>query len=117
MRPAAVGFQCPDDVKLGQVAQRTAVGATLRENGALVTSGLILANIVVYAASLRGAPGGLTDPTASKFFRAWQEFPPAVAINDEYYRLLTSAFLHVSLLHIALNMIALWFVGPPLERL
>jgi len=117
MRPAAVGFQCPDDVRLGQVRQRTAVGATLRENSVIVTSGLILANMVAYLASMQGAPGGLTNPTGSKFFRAWQEFPPAIALNDEYYRLMTSAFLHVSLLHITLNMVALWFVGPPLERL
>jgi membrane associated rhomboid family serine protease len=43
--------------------------------------------------------------------------PVLVHSNHDYYRLLTSAFLHVSLLHIASNMIALIFVGPALERL
>ena len=35
--------------------------------------------------------------------------------TGEYYRLLTSAFLHGSLLHIALNMYALYLFGPPVE--
>ncbi len=35
---------------------------------------------------------------------------------DQYYRLVTAAFLHANLLHIAVNMISLVFVGPYLER-
>ena len=35
--------------------------------------------------------------------------------GGEYYRLLTSMFLHFGLLHLALNMYALWIIGRPLE--
>jgi membrane associated rhomboid family serine protease len=35
--------------------------------------------------------------------------------NGEYYRLLTAAFLHAGLLHLLFNMLALYFLGPPLE--
>jgi len=34
-----------------------------------------------------------------------------------WWRLITSAFLHVQVLHIAFNMFALYVLGPPLERL
>jgi membrane associated rhomboid family serine protease len=50
-------------------------------------------------------------------FTAWQLQPWIVYHRDEYYRLLTSGFLHVSPLHIGANMLALIVVGPPLERL
>jgi membrane associated rhomboid family serine protease len=37
--------------------------------------------------------------------------------DHQYYRLLTAAFLHVNLLHIAVNMYSLCLLGPPLEAL
>jgi membrane associated rhomboid family serine protease len=33
----------------------------------------------------------------------------------QYWRLLTSAFLHASILHIGFNMLSLWFIGRSLE--
>ena len=43
---------------------------------------------------------------------SWQ---PGVA-EGAYWQLLTSAFTHVEILHIGMNMLALWFLGPSLER-
>jgi membrane associated rhomboid family serine protease len=40
---------------------------------------------------------------------------PIGVANGDWYRLLTSVFLHEMPLHLAVNMIALWFLGPPLE--
>ena len=37
--------------------------------------------------------------------------------GGEYYRLLTAGFLHYGLLHLALNMYALWILGRECERL
>jgi membrane associated rhomboid family serine protease len=42
-------------------------------------------------------------------------FGPLVA-EGEYWRLLTSAFLHANLLHLGMNMLVLWIIGPPLEE-
>lgn len=39
-----------------------------------------------------------------------------VTKNFEYYRLLTSMFLHADVMHILLNMIALFQIGPVVER-
>jgi membrane associated rhomboid family serine protease len=43
-------------------------------------------------------------------------FPSEVAAG-EWWRLLTSTFVHVQLLHILFNMFALWVFGPGLEQL
>ena len=51
MRPASVGFHCPDDVAMAAktVRQpRTTVGATLRNSPPYVTGALIAINVVIY---------------------------------------------------------------------
>jgi membrane associated rhomboid family serine protease len=35
--------------------------------------------------------------------------------DGAWWQLLTNAFAHIEIWHIAFNMIALWFLGPPLE--
>lgn len=44
-------------------------------------------------------------------------YPPFVTEFGEYYRLITTAFLHGSILHALFNMIALFYLGGHLERL
>ena len=34
----------------------------------------------------------------------------------EWWRLITAAFLHYGILHLGLNMLVLWIIGPPLEE-
>lgn len=41
---------------------------------------------------------------------------PFIDINGEWYRIITSAFLHIGLIHILFNMFILYQIGPPLER-
>ena len=118
MRPASVGFQCPDDVKIGARsvrAPRTVVGAPLVAR-AYVTWGLIAINVIVYLIMAANSKGGMTDPTRSLQFRQWQLVPYNVAVDHQFGRLVTSAFVHLSLTHIVLNMVALGFIGPFLER-
>ncbi|MGH8961743.1 MAG: rhomboid family intramembrane serine protease [Jatrophihabitantaceae bacterium] len=120
MRDAPVGFHCPDDAALGARSirpQRTAVGARLRESPPYATTALILLNIAAYVYTGLKSPGGLDQPYAAKLFLDWQLQPDIVYHQDQYYRFVTSAFLHISLLHIGANMFALGIVGPQLERL
>jgi rhomboid protease GluP len=44
-------------------------------------------------------------------------FPPLIQLQGEWYRLLTSMLLHGSLVHLLLNMYALYFIGGFMERL
>lgn len=43
-------------------------------------------------------------------------WPIGIGIYNEWWRLLTGAFLHGSFLHIAFNMYVLFALGPTLER-
>ena len=71
-----------------------------------------MANVVIYLITVaQGA--GLNDPGGSLFTK-WALFGPAVHHGD-WWRLITSAFLHGSVLHIVFNMLALWWLGAPVE--
>ena len=118
MRPASVGFQCPDDVKAGARtirAPRTVVGAPVVTT-AYVTWALVAVNVIVYLIMAASSKGGLSDPTRSTKFLQWALEPVDVADKHQFARLITSAFVHLSLIHIGLNMLALGFIGPFLER-
>lgn len=125
MRPASVGFHCPDDVAEGKRtvrAARTSVGAKILDSPPYVTSTLLTLNVVVYLLTATAPHASFNDPAAgvttqSGIFYHWQLLPEFVHNNHWYYELITSAFLHANVLHIASNMIALVFVGPALERL
>lgn len=117
MRPASVGFQCPDDVADGQRQQRplrTAFGARQTGGRPYVTWILFAVNILAFIA--QGFP--LSQNTvANKFSVDYVDSNFAIASDHQYYRLLTGAFLHVAIWHIAVNMLVLMLVGPALEAM
>ncbi|HEX4015518.1 MAG TPA: rhomboid family intramembrane serine protease [Frankiaceae bacterium] len=117
MRPAAVGFQCPDDVADGQRQQRplrTAFGGRQTSGRPYVTWTLLLVNILGFIA--QGFP--LSSNTAiNKFTFDYLDSNFAIASQHQYYRLLTGAFLHVAIWHIAVNMLVLLMLGPALEAM
>jgi membrane associated rhomboid family serine protease len=102
-----VGIQCVDCVAEAAAAvpaRRTVLGGQLRQGPPLVTFTLIGLTAASYVV-------GLVNPR-------WVDelaFNPLFGTVDPY-RFVTGAFLHASLIHIASNMIALWFVGPYLEH-
>jgi membrane associated rhomboid family serine protease len=114
MIQASVGWQCPQCVHQGAKTSRTirpfannglsgVVGST---NPTPMVIGLIVINVVTFVASGFGKVsvidrfGGLSHQ---------------VIQSDEYYRFLTSMFLHLSFFHIASNMVSLLIVGPAVE--
>lgn len=119
MREASVGFHCPDDVAIARRGQRTPrspVGAVLRDSPPLVTAAILALNVAAYLCTGLKSTRGLNSPDASALFQDWQLQPFAVHQDGSYYRLVTSAFLHVNLLHVATNMVTLVIIGPLLER-
>ncbi len=108
MRSAAVGHQCVECVQAGARTirpERTRFGGRERAGAPVITFALIAVNVLAFVAEMAVA-------NAQRDFALW---PPAVAFYDEYYRLVTSAFLHYGPTHLLLNMWALYVVGPPLE--
>ncbi|HTZ42557.1 MAG TPA: rhomboid family intramembrane serine protease [Jatrophihabitans sp.] len=118
-RPAAVGFQCPDDVRAGRASvrrARTVAGARSRTGRPVVTYSLIALNVLVYLLTALGSGGSLADNTGSRLFADWELAPVLVGADHQYDRLLTAAFLHLGPIHILLNMLALFVIGPALEQ-
>jgi len=117
MISASVGFQCPQCVAEGKASipdVKTRLGAKAI-NRPYVTFALIGLNVIAFAFTLlsKADPqSGLDQITAD--YGMW---PIGVALGDQYYRLATAMFLHAGLAHIAVNMLALWVIGPQLESL
>jgi membrane associated rhomboid family serine protease len=91
---------------------RTPFGAAARAagtSGLSVTAVLVAVNVAIYLAEAAGVKiAGQTIEMRYEMFR------PSVA-NGEWWRLITAAFLHASLLHVAFNMGALAAFGPHVE--
>jgi len=76
---------------------------------------LFAMNILVFLAMLY-AGVDLFQPTTEQLL-AWGANAGTKTMAGEAWRLLSSAFLHIGLVHLGVNMFVLWKVGPFLERL
>jgi membrane associated rhomboid family serine protease len=115
-----VGPRCPDHATQGKprlrppVRQRTMRRVTAASTEQpFVTWALIAVNVAVYLVTVAQG-NGINNPGGSLFAK-WVLYGPAVA-NGDWWRLISAAFLHASLLHIGLNMLALVWLGGPVER-
>ncbi|MGH8878085.1 MAG: rhomboid family intramembrane serine protease, partial [Stackebrandtia sp.] len=139
MNQASVGWQCPECVKAGQKTirqARTALGGVGGHNG-LVTKTLIGINVAVFLAGLvlvgtnalgdifqGGLFGGQTPlhiygaltPGPIQWQSGGESVITGGVMGGEYYRFLTSMFLHYGIVHLLFNMYVLWVVGRHLER-
>lgn len=121
MIPAAVGHQCPECVRGGAktVRQaRTVAGGRVHSRQGVVTIGLIAVCVIMYGLQQLIGEAFTTRLELLGIAGASSATPSAVNIgvaNGEWYRLVTSMFLHESPAHIALNMLSLWWIGVPVE--
>jgi membrane associated rhomboid family serine protease len=82
------------------------------------TQVIVAINVIVFLAetatgtSLGGVGSGSAPGT---LYVDGALFGPSIHISHEYYRLLTSGFLHDGFLHILFNMFFLWVMGRMLE--
>ena len=113
---APVGIRCPEHSGKPAGTQRLTQGvrrAGFEGTGALVTKALIAINVGVYLLEL--AMGGQVNGTGNRIYVNGALYGPAVADGD-WWRLFTAAFLHYGPIHLAFNMLALWFFGAAVER-
>jgi membrane associated rhomboid family serine protease len=113
-----VGIRCPDHASAsgGQAAPRRAARSASRslgQYGPWVTFVLIGINVGVFLMQL--VLGSGLRPQSDWIFENGVLFGPLVA-DGEWWRLVTATFLHGNLLHIGMNMLVLWIIGPPLEE-
>jgi membrane associated rhomboid family serine protease len=114
MTTTAVGMRCPECSK-----QRTTV-KTLRNTARRpeVTIALIVINVVAFLAE--GSPTFTGQPTGKIYeegalFGSIRGFPTLGVAHGQWWRIVSSGFLHENLLHIGFNMYILYILGQMLE--
>jgi membrane associated rhomboid family serine protease len=130
---APVGIRCPDHagVRRGPATRikpptvHRAQGMALATGSAPVTKALVGINLAIYLVTAAQG-GGFNDPGGallSKFILVGSNihgrfFVPFgdLAHDHQWYRLITTTFLHGSILHIAFNMYILWVIGSVVEQ-
>jgi membrane associated rhomboid family serine protease len=113
MTPTSVGMRCPECAR-----ERTKVKTVRsRPTAPAVTQALIAINVAVFIGeTATGTPlGGVSAGNYGTLFVKGALYGPNIEHLHEYYRLVTSGFLHDGLLHILFNMVFLFFMGPMLE--
>ncbi|SDP77662.1 Membrane associated serine protease, rhomboid family [Lentzea jiangxiensis] len=117
LRDASVGMQCVDCVNEGarSVRQaRTSAGAVASTGRPVITQVMIALNVLAYVVTVVQS-GSPMNNSRAELFTATSMIPELTA-NGEWWRILTSGFMHFGLLHLALNMAALFVVGPIVEQ-
>jgi membrane associated rhomboid family serine protease len=143
MVPASVGVQCPECVREGARATRQGegpYGGQRSANPRSTTFVLMGVNLAVYllvllsgggygtwAVRLSISPLGscLVDDGSGRYYpgvgaRVCSAVDGAFwadgVATGAWWQVLTSAFTHAELVHLGANMLALFFLGPPLEQ-
>jgi membrane associated rhomboid family serine protease len=94
---------------------RTLAGGGVAADPRLVTKVLIGLCLAAFLAQLSAG-----DSFTNRFELIGRAYVPLLGgvegiAEGQYYRLLTSMFLHGSYIHILFNMLSLWWIGGPLE--
>jgi membrane associated rhomboid family serine protease len=115
LREASVGYQCVDCVGVARrgVRRGTTVAGAAPGTRPVVVPTLIALNVAIYLWTVVEA-GSVNGNAAAPLFNAWALVPRAVW-EGEWWRILTSGFLHIGLIHLLFNMWALWVLGRDME--
>lgn len=80
----------------------------------LATGVLIAISVAVFAAMVATGISPIA-PTSVQLMGWGANYGPAT-LGGQYWRLITSSFLHIGFFHLALNMVSLWFLGRMVEK-
>jgi membrane associated rhomboid family serine protease len=110
MTVTPVGMRCPECAREKTKVRRISPG--LQAGRAPATYALIAINVAAFLAEVAGGSGALD--AGGRVFREGGLYGPDVA-DGEWWRIVTSGFLHAGILHIAFNMYVLFVLGTLLE--
>ena len=114
MTPTPVGMRCPECSRQRTKVVRNPTGSPGQFSAFPATIVLIAINVVMYLVEIGAGGGGINNPSG-KIVLDLALFGPSVA-EGEWYRLVTSGFLHASFFpHLLFNMVLLYFLGRLLE--
>lgn len=116
LRPASVGQHCVDCIAEGRRTTRrpVTISGARTDRQPIVMPILVGINVIVFVVTVIQARS-ITNLQNSSLFDQW-ELVPLLTRNGYWWQLVTAGFLHVSIIHILLNMVALWIIGRDLER-
>jgi membrane associated rhomboid family serine protease len=109
MIQAAVGFHCPECARGGSQRVVRARDLDRTDRPPLVVA-LIAVNVLVFVVQ------GTQVRADGMDLRTWGLLWGPAVQGGEWWRLVTSGFLHADLIHLGFNMYALWILGPVVER-
>ncbi|MGI8920280.1 MAG: rhomboid family intramembrane serine protease [Solirubrobacteraceae bacterium] len=112
MTPTSVGMRCPECAR-----QRTKVKTvrSLQSSEPRVTYALIILNVVMYIASTAQGGGVVANTPVTSLIDRLGLNAVGIDVQHQYYRLITSGFMHFNLIHIGFNMYLLYLMGRMLE--
>ena len=111
MTPTSVGMRCPECTR-----QKTRVVRRAYAGGdPVVTYGLIVVNVLAYAASVLSGSGVAGGVGGGQSVLAETALSRAAIHNGEVWRLVTAGFMHYTFFHLLFNMYALYILGSLLE--
>jgi membrane associated rhomboid family serine protease len=122
-----VGIRCPDHASstvaapgARRVARRASV--SLSRGGPVVTQALIAMNVGVYllqllmGAGLNANSGWIYEHGVLVSTAIGSDGQLIGVAEGDWWRLISAAFLHYGPLHLGMNMLVLWIIGPALEE-
>lgn len=104
-----------DDAQLRRMMDENTPGFFARNKPRAVTLALIAINVAVFIVEAV-LSGFRVDISTTVLIVMGAMFPPAMQSAADLYRLITPMFLHMDLMHLLFNMVALYSVGEVLEQ-
>jgi rhomboid protease GluP len=114
--PNSPAFEAPADSQYVDPATEFRTRLTAITPRVLVTYVLLAINIAVFVAMVI-AGAAIENPKLESLIRAGADFGPLTITNAEWWRMLTSMFIHIGIIHLAFNMFVLLQIGPFVEKL
>jgi membrane associated rhomboid family serine protease len=127
--PPGLGLGAPDGINRDQIPnwnrtnmQRRMIRTRfwMSQHPRFVTNILIALNVLIYGIMLilsaqGGGIGDLGGVDQNVLYQFGAQVGSAIPGHNDFWRIFTAMFLHFNLLHIGLNMLSLFFIGPAIE--
>jgi membrane associated rhomboid family serine protease len=111
-----VGIKCAEHAGVATGAARVVKSArqfTVEGGGMLLTKILIGMNVAVFLWQV-GSGGTLLSPVGYPYQKG--ALVGVLVAQGDWWRLVTTMFLHGSIIHLGMNMLFLWWIGGPVEE-
>ena len=112
---AAVGSHCLECAKAARPDVKTRVTFWSARQRAVITTAIIAINVIVFVLMVLDTPDTLMSRGGITKFQFDLGVAEPLIRNGDYYRLISSGFLHFGLIHIGFNMLLLYQLGNLLE--